>query len=62
MGSKKKEKGEKKKKRQATVCFENNFFLKLLITISTECSYLSMLLNTSLRERQVNSSVAQVVM
>lgn len=43
------------------VCFENNLFLELLMTISTERSYLSMLLNTALRERQWNSSVAQVV-
>lgn len=38
--------------------FENAVFLKLFVAISTESSYLSMLLNAAVRERQVNSTVA----
>lgn len=56
VGSTKKAKNEKKKKSHGM--FENAVFLKLFMAISTESSYLSMLLNTAVRERQVNSTVA----
>lgn len=55
VGSTKKAKNEKKKSHGM---FENAVFLKLFVAISTESSYLSMLLNTAVRERQVNSTVA----
>lgn len=51
-------KKEKKWKKKSHGMFENAVFLKLFMAISTESSYLSMLLNTAVRERQVNSTVA----
>jgi len=54
-------KEEKKKKEKAHGVFENGLSLKLFMAICTETSCLSMLLNTAVRERHVNSTVAQVL-